>query len=74
LSLMQLFAAKTAVTDPGQRECIGIAHLVTGDYLRDNTQGSTHYHVATMVPRPAWAKGHAPVTQCGNHVFYNDIK
>ena len=73
LILMQLFAAKTAVTDPGMRECIGIAHLVTGEYLRDNTKGSTHYHVATMVPRPAWAQGLTPTYQIGSHTFYAGV-
>lgn len=74
LSLMEQFAAKKEITDPGARECIGIAHLVMGNYLRDNTKGSFHYHVATMTPRPKWAMGHAPVTQCAKHVFYNDVK
>lgn len=73
LGVMQQFAAGTPITDPGLRECIGIAHLAMGDYLRDNTTGSTHYHVATMTPRPKWAKGHVPVVQVGNHSFYRDI-
>lgn len=74
LGVMQQFAAGTPITDPGLRECIGIAHLAMGDYLRDNTKGSTHYHAAVMTPRPTWAKGHTPVIQCGNHVFYNTVK
>ena len=40
----------------------------------DNTQGSTHYHVATMVPRPAWAKGVTPTIQIGSHTFYAGVK
>lgn len=74
LGVMQQFAAGTPITDPGLRECIGIAHLVIGDYLRDNTAGSTHYHTATMTPRPKWAKGHVPVVQCGGHSFYSTVK
>lgn len=74
LGLMQLFAAGTPITDPGQRECIGIAHLVLGDYLRDNVKGATHYHSAVMTPRPTWAKGHVPVVQVGGHSFYAGIR
>lgn len=74
LTVMQQFAAGTPITDPGLRECIGIAHLAMGDYLRDNTKGSYHYHTATLSPRPKWAKGHTPVVQVGSHVFYSDIK
>jgi len=74
LGLMQQFSAGTPITDPAVRECIGIAHLAIGDYLRDNTKGSTHYIVATMTPRPKWAQGHTPVIQVGNHSFYRDIK
>ena len=70
LGFMQLLTAGTPITDPGQRECIGIAHLITGDYLRDNTQGSNHYHTAALTPRPSWAKGHTPAVQVGAHVFY----
>lgn len=74
LGLMQQFAAGTPITDPGVRECIGIAHLLLGDYLRDNTKGADHYHTATLTPRPAWAMGHTPVIQVGSHVFYADIQ
>lgn len=74
LGLMQLFAAGTPITEPSQRECIGIAHLVIGEYLRDNTKGATHYVVATMTPRPKWARGHVPLIQIGSHSFYAGIK
>lgn len=74
LGFMQLLAAGTPITDPSQRECIGIAHLVIGEYLRDNTKGSTHYHTATLAPRPKWAKGQVPVIQAGNHSFYAGIQ
>jgi hypothetical protein len=73
VTLLQQFVAKTPITDPAVRECIGIAHLIMGDYLRDNTHGATHYHVATMTPRPKWAKGHTPAIQISAHVFYVGI-
>jgi N-acetylmuramoyl-L-alanine amidase len=73
LSLMQDFAAGTTITDGGARECIGIAHLILGNYLRDNTKGSLHYHTATLTPRPRWARQHVPVVQVGHHSFYSDV-
>lgn len=74
LALMQQFVKGEPITDPGVRECIGIAHLITGDYVRDNTKGSTHYHTATLTPRPAWARNVTPAVQVAAHVFYNDVK
>lgn len=73
LSLMRQFADGKAIEEAGARECIGVAHLIIGNYLRDNTKSSCHYHTATLTPRPKWAKGHAPVIQVGRHVFYSDI-
>lgn len=73
LGLMQKFAAGEPITEPSARECIGIAHLVLGGYLRDNVKNCTHYHTATLVPRPAWTKGHPPVLQVARHVFYSGI-
>lgn len=74
LGLMQQFAKGGPITEPSARECIGIAHLAIGDYLRDNTKGSMHYHTATMSPRPKWTKGKAPTIQVGRHVFYQGIE
>jgi N-acetylmuramoyl-L-alanine amidase len=74
LALMTQFAEGTQITDLGARECIGIAQLMLGDYLRDNTKGAVHYHTRQMQPRPTWALGHAPSAQIANHLFYNDVK
>jgi len=74
LALVKQFAAKEAITDPGARECIGVAHLLLGDYLRDLTKGSTHYHSALMQPRPKWAQNVVPTCQIASHVFYAGIK
>lgn len=70
----QLLAGGQPVTDVKVRECAWVAHGVIGDYARDVTNGSTHYHVATMTPRPAWAQDHVPTKQIGSHVFYSGIK
>lgn len=74
LSVMKQFAGGETITEPGLRECIGIAHLTLGNYLRDNVKGSFHYHTATLTPRPKWAKGKVPAVQVASHVFYNDVK
>ena len=70
LDLMRQLVAGTPITDPGVRECIGIATLLLGNYLRDNVKGSTHYHTSTLAPRPAWAKGVTPTIQVQGLVFY----
>jgi N-acetylmuramoyl-L-alanine amidase len=72
-ALMQQFVDGTQIVDLGARECIGIAQLMLGDYLRDNVKGSCHYHTFKMMPRPAWAEGHTPVAQISGHLFYSDI-
>lgn len=73
LTLMQAFAGGKQITDLAQRECIGIAQMMLGDYLRDNTHGALHYHALKMQPRPAWAMGHAPSAQIGSHIFYATV-
>jgi spore germination cell wall hydrolase CwlJ-like protein len=68
-------AAKEAITDPAVRELTYIVHGVVNDgWLRDTVKGATHYHVATMNPRPAWAQGVVPVIQIARHVFYAGVK
>lgn len=74
LLLMQQFVEGKQITDLGARECIGIAQLMLGDYLRDNTRGSLHYHTAKMQPRPTWAMGHTPSAQIASHLFYSTVK
>lgn len=74
LVLMQQFTSGEPIADIGVRECIGIAQLALGNYLRDNVKGSTHYHTATLTPRPAWAKGLTPTIQVAGHVFYAGVK
>lgn len=73
LQLMQQFVAGTQITDLGARECVGIAQLMLGDYLRDQTKGAVHYHALKQQPRPAWAMGHTPCVQISGHLFYNDV-
>ncbi len=51
-----------------------ITRGVLVDMLDDNTKGSTHYHAATMNPRPAWAQSVTPTIQIGGHVFYAGVK
>lgn len=74
LALMQDFVGGKQITDLGARECIGIATLMLGDYLRDNTKGGLHYHTAKMQPRPVWARGETPSAQIASHLFYSSVK
>lgn len=37
----------------------------------DLTDGATHYHRSTL--SVYWSRGHEPVAEIGNHVFFNDI-
>lgn len=72
-ALMQAFVDGKQITDLGARECVGLATLMLGDYLRDNTKGSTHYHTVKLQPRPSWAMGHTPSAQISGHLFYSDV-
>lgn len=74
LQLLQSFVEGKQITDLGARECVGIAQLMLGDYLRDATKGGLHYHTAKLMPRPSWALGHTPSAQIGSHVFYSTVK
>ena len=57
--------------DRAYRLCKRIANrAVTGD-LPDATEGATHYH--THAVDPYWARGHVPVAEIGNHLFYRGI-
>ena len=62
------------ITHPRERQCVWVAHGITGDYALDNVKGSTHYHTAALTPRPDWALKHVPAAQVGGHVFYNTVK
>ena len=74
VAFAQKLAGGTQITNERERQCVWVAHGIVGDYAIDQTKGSTHYHVAAMQPRPAWAMGHAPVAQIAAHVFFNDVK
>lgn len=49
--------------------CYEVAERVACREWPDLTKGSNHYH-APMTPKPAWAKGHHPQIQIGQHAFY----
>jgi N-acetylmuramoyl-L-alanine amidase len=56
------------------RECLWIAHGMVGEWITDNVKGATHYHVASMNPKPSWAIGKTPVCSIHAHDFYKGIK
>ena len=73
-TLVKRLAAGEAVTDPAVREIAYLAAGLMKDYIRDTVKGATHYHTATLQPRPEWARDVAPAVQRGSHVFYVGVK
>lgn len=73
-ALVKQMSERMSVTDPQVRELAYLAHGFLGGFLRDPVSGATHYHVATMQPRPKWARDQVPVAQKGHHVFYAGIR
>jgi spore germination cell wall hydrolase CwlJ-like protein len=57
--------------DPAYRLCKRIAKRAVAGDLPDPTEGATHYH--THAVDPFWARGHVPVAEIGNHLFYKNI-
>ncbi len=74
--LAQLVADLKAgqVTDARYKECAWIATGIVNEWGRDITNGADHYHVAGMMPRPAWAEKVSPIKQVAKHVFYRLLK
>lgn len=50
------------------RRCYAISALVLSESVDDPTQGSNHYHAATINPK--WAHGIDPTAVLGQHLFY----
>jgi N-acetylmuramoyl-L-alanine amidase len=48
--------------------CLRIARKAVAGILKDNTEGSTHYH--TKAIEPFWAKNQIPDAEIGEHLFY----
>ncbi|WP_254424069.1 cell wall hydrolase [Thalassospira marina] len=57
--------------DPAFRLCRRVAKRAIDGLLPDPVQGATHYHVVQI--DPWWARGHVPLCEIGNHVFYAGI-
>ena len=60
--------------DAALRECLWIAHGIIGEWIQDTVRRATHYHAASMKPKPYWANGKEPVCEISSHVFYVGIK
>lgn len=54
------------------RVCIRVARRAIAGSVDDPTRGATHYHIRGLLP--AWAHGHEPSSEIGNHLFYNDVE
>jgi len=73
-ALVRTMAEKKVITDTVVRELTYLAHGFIANFIRDTVKGATHYHVATMQPRPRWAQDVMPVVQRASHVFYAGVK
>jgi hypothetical protein len=56
------------------RECLWIAHGMIGEWIQDTVKHATHYHTASMNPKPYWARDREPVCTVGGHCFYVGIR
>ncbi len=52
--------------------CQRAARRAVAGVLDDVTRGATHYHAKGVFP--LWARGRAPSTDIGNHLFYNQVR
>ena len=52
-------------------QILRIVEQVMNGTIKDNTQGSTHYHTDRV--KPSWVTDKTPVATIGHHLFYNDI-
>lgn len=50
--------------------CLRVAEEFIAGNGMDVTNGANHYHSRWIQP-PNWAAGRTPVTEIGNHYFYN---
>ena len=67
--------AKIETVGPDNRNfqtCLRVARRAIAGTLRDTTHGATHYHNRAV--NPPWARGRAPVSEIGGHLFYNNIE
>ncbi len=72
VKLRELVMAGRMPADAALKACYGIA-LALDQWILDNTHGATHYHTASLHPRPAWAIDEHPIATIGGHLFYRDI-
>ena len=59
------------IVDEVYLKMFALAHLVLEEKIKDNTEGSTHYHTTNIMPK--WAQGQTPLVVIGDHKFYNNI-
>lgn len=54
--------------DPVFMTCVRVARRAVLGFLKDGTNGATHYHARGVFP--AWADGRKPCAVIGRHIFY----
>lgn len=79
LSLAGRLAGGESVTDQKWLKCAWAARGVIGGFIVDadvdkHFSDCTHYHTATLQPRPLWAQKVTPAVQIAGHVFYRGVK
>lgn len=62
------------IEDMAYRECHWIAEGCLSGAMQDRVHGASHYHVAAMHPRPAWAFDKTPICVISAHAFYRGIR
>ena len=63
---------QVSISDDIFKKCILVAQRAINGDLVDFTNEATFYHTKNIIPK--WAKGHSPCYECGNHLFYNDVR
>ena len=53
-----------------------VAHRAMLGFLKDETNGATHYHARSIAPAdiPNWASGKRPSAVVGRHIFYRLVE
>ena len=62
---------KVTKDSPVFQMCKRVAERAMTGFLKDPTNGATHYH--TKQSHPAWARHLVPVEELGNHIFYREL-
>jgi len=60
--------ADTPLNQESWAQSVSLAYKVQGGFIRDITEGATHYHATYVMPY--WADDYYTIAQIGDHIFY----